>query len=50
MCLQGGGRPESHHSRFLTLVSMFVCACAKVVPVWVYCMMYCTRSNEKDVL
>lgn len=38
MCLQGGGRAESHHSRFLTLVSMFVCAlgCARV---WVYCML-----------
>lgn len=50
MCLQGGGRAESHHSRFLTLVSMFVCAlgCALVVCRCTACCMLQCR-DEKDV-
>lgn len=50
MCLQGGGRAESHHSRFLTLVSMFVCAlgCALVVcGCTACCTLHC--RDEKDV-
>lgn len=46
MCLQGGGRPESHHSRFFTLVSMFVCAPVGY-GVWAYCMLRCTVAMEK---
>lgn len=54
MWLQGGGRAESHHSRFLTLVSMFVCAlgCALVVcGCGCGCPACCTLHcrDEKDV-
>lgn len=54
MCLQGGGRPESHHSRFLTL-GLDVCLCADgrvgvLHAAGVFCLVIRSRASGRQAM